>query len=262
MNQQSVMNMSAEKLTETIRSKRCTIAFLNIIKIIEVSVPAAIFFLGLILQWKQISIWGILAALSIPGYFLINKYSKAKANELREFMGKYVTVSVLSEQIQVLEYQPNGYISDSFLRNSNVLPHYASLDGSGYIHGIYKGMEFYFSNLKLYDEFRSPDGETDNREAFVGWFMMLVAKKSLESYGKTPQILNGFQEIKKRITVRFADNMAYISVANGLQAFEVKGSLISDHDIIAKSRQQYKEELTELLSVIDAVVSNESQFRV
>ena len=106
------------------------------------------------------SAWLLIPALFVGGFFLFSYMETNKLKDLKELMGQYVVRSVLGERLQVIEYMPNGYTNEAFLHNCPILPSFNNMDGSDFIHGIYRGVEFTFSDLTLRTETKgSPDGE-------------------------------------------------------------------------------------------------------
>ncbi len=141
------------------------------------------------------SVWLLIPALFVGGFFLFNYMETNKRKDLKELMGQYVVRSVLGELVQVLEYMPNGYTNEAFLHNCQILPSFNNMDGSDFIHGIYKGVEFTFSDLTLRTEKKgSPDGEFsgDNVVNFKGQFITITSRKNI----------NGFVQIQERISQR------------------------------------------------------------
>lgn len=262
MNQQTDMYMDAHKLSDAVRSKTNVIKLLYILRILDVAIPAVIILFEFILNWDEkfdTFVLGLLIVLAIPGYFLIDKLYKTKEKELRDFMGRNVIASVLAECMQIMEYQPNGCINENVLRNSNIFQHYDRLEGSEYIHGIYRGAEFCFCNLKLFDEFRSPDGDNDCREIFSGWFMLLPLKKPLAGYVKQ-QSLEHMMSMEGRVKMYFSGNMAYIAVDDVKELFDIGGKNKPAGNVIEESRQRYREDLIKILSVLDVVILNSNLF--
>ena len=117
------------------------------------------------------SAWLLIPALFVGGFFLFSYMETNKLKDLKELMGQYVVRSVLGERLHVIEYMPNGYTNEAFLHNCPILPSFNNMDGSDFIHGIYRGVEFTFSDLTLRTETKgSPDGEFpgDNVVNFKG----------------------------------------------------------------------------------------------
>ena len=118
-----------------------------------------------------------------------------KLKDLKKLVGQYVVRSVLGERLQVIEYMPNGYTNEAFLHNCPILPSFNNMDGSDFIHGIYRGVEFTFSDLTLRTETKgSPDGEFpgDNVVNFKGQLITATSHKNV----------NGFVQIQERISPR------------------------------------------------------------
>ena len=141
------------------------------------------------------SAWLLIPALFVGGFFLFSYMETNKLKDLKELMGQYVVRSVLGERLHVIEYMPNGYTNEAFLHNCPILPSFNNMDGSDFIHGIYRGVEFTFSDLTLRTETKgSPDGEFigDNVVNFKGQLITATSHKNV----------NGFVHIQERISPR------------------------------------------------------------
>lgn len=115
---------------------------------------------------------------------------------LKELVGQSVVRGVLEERIQVLEYVPNGHTNDAFLKSCSILPSFNNMRGSDYIHGIYNGVEFTYSDITLRTETKStPDPNSaagDNIVNFSGSIMTIALRKNI----------NGFVQLMGRMSPR------------------------------------------------------------
>lgn len=242
-----------------------------------------------------------------------------KLKDLKELMGQYVVRSVLGERLQVIEYMPNGYTNEAFLHNCPILPSFNNMDGSDFIHGIYRGVEFTFSDLTLRTETKgSPDGEFpgDNVVNFKGQLITATSHKNVNGFVHiqerisprmknekksgilsrvldsensrnsfmtgnalfdnrfdifasdsqlalrvlTPQLMQELMGLEGLMEIQIAGNMVAVAIKNDRDLFELSNNGRDNGDM-EEYRQKFRDELSDILKVIDVFGMNTDLFQ-
>lgn len=265
------------------------------------------------------SAWLLIPALFVGGFFLFSYMETNKLKDLKELMGQYVVRSVLGERFHVIEYMPNGYTNEAFLHNCPILPSFNNMDGSDFIHGIYRGVEFTFSDLTLRTETKgSPDGEFpgDNVVNFKGQLITATSHKNVNGFVHiqerisrrmknekksgilssvlssgdscnsfmtgnasfdnrfdiyasdsqlalrvlTPQLMQGFMGLEGFMEIQIAGNMVAVAIKNDRDLFELSNNGRDNGDM-EEYRQKFRDELSDILKVIDVFGMNTDLFQ-
>ena len=124
--------------------------------------------------------------LLIPITILINKSNKKLKNTLKDMLGEYIIKDVLAEKIDIDEYSPSKFINTNFIKNCTILPNYDRVNGSDYISGKYKGINFTYCDLLLERkvERTDDDGHKSSKyiTAFQGPLLLLNLGRSIDCY--------------------------------------------------------------------------------
>ncbi len=109
-----------------------------------------------------------------------------KMKDLKEFIGRNIVLGVLEEKIQVIDYQPDDYVNESFLKNCSILPIHNVATGSDYIHGIYRNVEFTYSDIVLKLESQDYTANENNMKTtiteFSGQFITMALCKDVNGF--------------------------------------------------------------------------------
>ena len=249
------------------------------------------------------SAWLLIPALFVGGFFLFSYMETNKLKDLKELMGQYVVRSVLGERLHVIEYMPNGYTNEAFLHNCPILPSFNNMDGSDFIHGIYRGVEFTFSDLTLRTETKgSPDGEfpgknvngfvqiqerisprmknekksgilsrvlgsENSRNSFMtgnasfdNRFDIYASDSQLALRVLTPQLMQGLMGLEGFMEIQIAGNMVAVAIKNDRDLFELSNNGRDNGDM-EEYRQKFRDELSDILKVIDVFGMNTDLFQ-
>ncbi|MBD5097111.1 MAG: hypothetical protein HDT40_08995 [Lachnospiraceae bacterium] len=165
MNQDFEVNKSDRQIVSSISSRQRLAKLLNIVFIIA--------FLGIVLCplfvfiiWERNPVMGMvalaLAVVWVLMFVFMGKGMRKLEAKIKELTGQYIVKGVLAEKIDIVEYSPNGYINENFVKNCSILPDYNKIHGSDYISGNYRGRKFVYCDLHLEweTEGRDSDGHT------------------------------------------------------------------------------------------------------
>ena len=264
--------------------------------------------------------------LLIPITVLINKANKKLKTTLKSLLGKYIIKDVLAEKIDIDEYSPSKFINTNFIKNCMILPNYDRVNGSDYISGKYKGINFTYCDLLLEREVekKDNDGHTHTKyvTVFQGPLMLLKLGRSIDCYVRikerkntrkskgvltsifngaadllgikhdtdiieteneafnnqfevktnndemafyilTPQFMESIMradEIAEGYTnIEFKNSDVTITLNNGKDAFEVKKTISSKRSL-EKCRENFRAELSSILSIVDEILTKENLF--
>lgn len=121
--------------------------------------------------------------------------------KIKELAGQYIVKGVLAEKIDIVEYSPNHYINEKFVKKCSILPNFKKIHGSDYISGNYRGREFIYCDLLLEWETRERDRNgrrrTRTTTQFHGHLMKMELGKDIQGFvqikeKKNPRKSNGF----------------------------------------------------------------------
>ena len=240
MNKQTIYYKNDEEMQNIIKEKQRNI---NIIK-----VPMYLSLVGLLLPFVSVifDIYGptinivfrTVPVVCIVIGFLLSILCNKKMNDLREFIGQNIVLGILEERIQVIDYMPSGYVNESFLKECTILPNYNSVAGSDYIHGIYRNVEFTYSDLELKLESQDYTANDNNMKTtiteFSGQFITVSLSKivngSVLIMGK-----NGSRKShrEKKSLSRYENNNELTCLETGNHVFDDRFDVIAtDNDLV------------------------------
>ncbi|MCI7804127.1 MAG: DUF3137 domain-containing protein [Oscillospiraceae bacterium] len=131
----------------------------------------------------------------------LGKSTRKLEAKIKELVGQYIVRDVLAEKIDIVEYSPNSYINEKFLKGCPILPKFNKIQGSDYISGNYRDRKFTYCDLLLKWETkeRSSNGHRRTRTItqFLGQFMKMELGKDIGGFvqireRKNPRKSNGF----------------------------------------------------------------------
>lgn len=292
MNQATQINNSENDLKSYIEKRQKTVKLLKTLSIIVYLGMLVIPLSAIILHISDDIYLAILSVACLPGGYFIGKIAENKNKELKEVVGDCIIRGVLSERIQVLEYMPNGYANENFVRNCRILPGFNVIHGSDYIHGIYRGEEFTCSDLELISESREIDPGsnscTDSVVMFKGSLLTMNARTKVNGFVQirekkhtqrnnvetsafynrfdvsasddqtalsilTPRFMDCIMSLESHINIEFAGNLIVISLDNGKDLFEL-GDMVKNQNDIGQCWQKFRNDLSGILRVIDIVM--------
>lgn len=132
--------------------------------------------------------------------FLSKSVKKQKA-KIKELTGQYIIKGVLAEKIDIIEYSPNQYINEKFVKKCSILPNFNRINGSDYISGNYRGRKFIYCDLLLEWKSKKRDSNghmrTETTTMFKGQLMKMELGKDIGGFvrireRKNPRKSNGF----------------------------------------------------------------------
>ncbi len=204
MTQDFEKNMSDEEIISVI-SKRQKFAGVSMFIVILGYLGIIICPVLLLLSWgrnivEQIIFMILTVASVLICVFLRKRVGNVEA-EIKELTGQYVVKGVLAEKIDIVEYFPNRYINEKFVKKCSILPKYNKINGSDYISGNYRGRKIIYSDLLLQWVSRERDRDGHLRKKtttrFRGPIMKMELGKDIEGVvrimeKKNPGMDNGF----------------------------------------------------------------------
>lgn len=297
MNKQAITYKNDEDMLEEIKTKQRNITIIKIpmyLSMIGLALP----FVGALLNIYDTEILTVLrvaAVVCILVGFLLAMLCNKKMNNLRDFIGYNIVVGILMDRMQVIDYMPSGCVSESFLNSCSILPVYNRASGSDYIHGIYRNVEFTYSNLVLKIENQDYTAGENNMRTTITEFSGRFITVSLNKYvngiveitGKsgsrkenrnkksliidgfdvytsdegiaysilTPQFISGLKKMGSNTSIQISGNMAVIACNNKKNSFELKRQ-VKDINDIELCRQEFRKELSDILAIIDIVIDS------
>lgn len=227
MNKQIVNYKNDEEMQSIIKAKQRNIKIVQIpmyLSLVGILLP----FVGVIFDiYGPIidTVFRVVPVVCIFIGFLLAILCNKKMKDLRVFIGQNIVLGVLEERIQVIDYSPSGYVDESFLKKCSILPTYNRATGSDYIHGIYRNVEFTYSDLELKTESQDYTANENNLKTtiteFSGQFMTMALSKSV----------NGFvQIIGKSNSGKMRQNRkaVYIDEKNNISSYLKTGDRVFD----------------------------------
>ena len=204
MNQGFEGNKSDRQIVSAISGRQRLANLLNIVFVIAfLGIALCPFFVFII--WERNSVKGMvalaLAVVYVLMFVFMGKGMRKLEAKIKELTGQYIVKGVLAEKIDIVEYSPNGYINENFVKNCSILPDYNKIHGSDYISGNYRGRKFVYCDLHLEweTEGRDSDGHTstDTITLFQGHLIKMELGKDIEGFvrireRKNPRKSNGF----------------------------------------------------------------------
>ena len=122
----------------------------------------------------------------------LGKGTRKLEAKIKELVGQYIVRDVLAEKIDIIEYSPNNYINEKFVKKCSILPNYNKIQGSDYVSGNYRGRKFTYCDLLLEWQTKERDSDGHRRTRTTTQFQGQVMKMEL---GKD---IGGFVQIKER----------------------------------------------------------------
>ena len=297
MNKQAITYKNDEDMLEAIKTKQRNITIIKIPMYLSM-VGLVLPFVGAVLNiydTKILTVLRVTAVACILIGFLLAMLCNKKMNDLREFIGYNIVVGILMEQMQVIDYMPSRYVSESFLNSCGFLPAYNRVSGSDYIHGIYRNTEFTYSNLVLKTEDQdytagennmrttitefsgqfitvslnktvngivqieekssSRKEDRDKKSLLIGGFDVNASDEAIAYSILTPQFISGLKKMGRNTSIQISGNMAVIARNNKKNLFEQKRQ-VKDINDVESFRQEFRKELSDILTVIDIVIDN------
>ncbi|MCM1171922.1 MAG: DUF3137 domain-containing protein [Clostridium sp.] len=200
MNQKFEGNKSDREIVSVISSRQRLLKLLNIVLVIDI---LSIFICPIcgFMIWERNPVRGItfvaLAAVFVLLCVFLGKSTRKLEAKIKELTGQYIVKDVLAEKIDIVEYSPNRYINEKFVKNCAILPDYNKIHGSDYISGSYRGRKFIYCDLLLEWESKDSDGDTTTTTLFQGHLMKMELGKNIGGFvrireRKNPRKSNGF----------------------------------------------------------------------
>ena len=211
---------------------------IKILKIISIIVYMGVLIipLGFIIfnktNYENTYILGFLAVACLPCGYFIGKYAENKNKELKELIGGNIVKEILTERVQIIDYLPNGYINETFVKDCSILPNFNVISGSDYINGIYRNVNFTFSDLKLLSEYRDINPDSNYSLNTVTEFKGTLITMNIR------QNIRGFVVLKESMRSNGEKNKGYFNKLfreSGLKNTLRMGNEIFDNrfDVIA-----------------------------
>lgn len=204
MNQDFEGSKSDREIVSAISSRQRLSKLLNIMVVIA--------YLGIFLcpiygfmRWERNPVVGItfvaLTVVCVLMCVFLGKSTRKLEAKIKELTGQYIVKGVLAEKIDIVEYSPNDYINEKFVKKCSILPNYNKIRGSDYISGNYRGRKFIYCDLLLEWETKERDSNGHRRTRtttqFHGHLMKMELGKDIEGFvrikeKKNPRKSNGF----------------------------------------------------------------------
>lgn len=122
-----------------------------------------------------------------------NVHKKAE-KELKNYIGEHVAKPIITEKIEIIEYDPSNKLNEKAIRASGIMPGYDRITGSDYIKGSYKGHPFVYCDLELEIEEQDTDSDghtsTSWRTVYKGPFVRIPLGKEMNGYVKIKERRN------------------------------------------------------------------------
>ena len=146
----------------------------------------------------------------------LGKSTRKLEAKIKELVGQYIVRGVLAEKIDIVEYSPNSYINEKFIKGCPILPKYNKIHGSDYMSGNYRGRKFTYCDLLLEWETKERDSDGHRRTRTTTQFQGQVMKMDL---GKD---IGGFVQIRERKNPRkgnrfFANILGTVNSYNSIE---------------------------------------------
>ena len=166
----------------------------------------------------------IVTALVLGVLFVIAVTSYKKRSVLKRIMSTEVALPVLREVFEIDVYRPYGYIGSSLIDGAGFFVFYNRVDGSDYIKGKYRGVNFEFSDVHLQREDTTASGRKVNRTVFKGQWLVC------EFVGGQVSATIRLEEKEKAIfgSHKYVSGMTNIATEN--TAFNEKYHIITDDE--------------------------------
>jgi hypothetical protein len=104
--------------------------------------------------------------------FFVDTGAKNRASELQKLLGAAITLPILREAFEVKDYTPRAYIGEKWVKESELMPQGDRRSGSDYTEGIYRGINFIFSDLHLEHKEKDQDGDEVYVTHFKGLWLV------------------------------------------------------------------------------------------
>lgn len=174
-------------------------------------------------DYENTYILGFLAVACLPCGYLIGKYAENKNKELKELIGCNIVKEILTERVQIIDYMPNGYINEAFVKDCSILLNFNVISGLDYINGIYRNLNFTFCDLELLSEYRdiNPDSNysLNNVTEFKGTLITMNIRQNIQ----------GFVVLKEKMRSNWGENKGYFN--KSLSRNDSKNTLRTGNEI-------------------------------
>lgn len=174
-------------------------------------------------DYENTYILGFLAVACLPCGYLIGKYAENKNKELKELIGCNIVKEILTERVQIIDYMPNGYINEAFVKDCSILPNFNVISGSDYINGIYRNLNFTFCDLELLSEYRDINPDSNYSLNTVTEFKGTLITMNIR------QNIQGFVVLKEKMRSNWGENKGYFN--KSLSRNDSKNTLRTGNEI-------------------------------
>jgi hypothetical protein len=174
-------------------------------------------------DYENTHILGFLAVACLPCGYLIGKYAENKNKELKELIGCNIVKEILTERVQIIDYMPNGYINEAFVKDCSILPNFNVISGSDYINGIYRNLNFTFCDLELLSEYRDINPDSNYSLNTVTEFKGTLITMNIR------QNIQGFVVLKEKMRSNWGENKGYFN--KSLSRNDSKNTLRTGNEI-------------------------------
>lgn len=152
-----------------------------------------------VMRITLVALFAVLTVVCVLICVFLSKSVKKQKAKIKELTGQYIIKGVLAEKIDIIEYSPNQYINEKFVRKCSILPNFNRINGSDYISGNYRGRKFIYCDLLLELETKHSDGDRSVTTMFKGQLMKMELGKDIGGFvrireRKNPRKSNGFFE--------------------------------------------------------------------
>lgn len=174
-------------------------------------------------DYENTYILGFLAVACLPCGYLIGKYAENKNKELKELIGCNIVKEILTERVQIIDYMPNGYINEAFVKDCSILPNFNVISGLDYINGIYRNLNFTFCDLELLSEYRDINPDSNYSLNTVTEFKGTLITMNIR------QNIQGFVVLKEKMRSNWGENKGYFN--KSLSRNDSKNTLRTGNEI-------------------------------
>jgi len=165
--------LSEEELAEKLRSGRLIVRLSRLLMIISIATAFITF---------ALTLWYV-AVFFLLAFFFFAVLGIYYGSRMKHLVAVNLVRDALDEVFDVEVYSHNRHIGSATIEEANLLRDWNECDGSDYIRGKYKGVQFAFSDIKLVDVQEGTDsdgGTTQTRTTrFQGQWLILDAKKAI-----------------------------------------------------------------------------------
>ena len=148
------------------------------------------------MNWRRSPVLGMiyvgLMVVCVLMCVFLGKETGKLETKIKELVGQYIVKGVLAEKIDIVEYSPNRYINEKFVKKCSILPNYNKIHGSDYLSGNYRGRKFTYCDLLLEWQTKERDSDGHRRTRTTTEFQGQVMKMEI---GKD---IEGFVQIRER----------------------------------------------------------------